>query len=57
MKDKTTITIEQLAGMTQQEFLEINKTMATKQDLREVGSEILSANAIGAEKTSAPPTI
>ncbi len=40
---QTKITIEKLAEMTQQEFIEIKQTMATKQDLREVGSEILSA--------------
>ena len=38
-----TITIERLAEMTQQEVLDINKTMAPKQDVRQVGSEILSA--------------
>ena len=37
------MTIEQLAEMTQQEFLHIKNTMAAKQDLRDVGSEILSA--------------
>jgi acetolactate synthase small subunit len=40
---KDTITIERLAEMTQQEVLDINKTMAPKQDVRQVGSEILSA--------------
>ena len=37
------MTIEQLAEMTQQELLHIKNTMAAKQDLRDVGSEILSA--------------
>ena len=37
------LTIEQLAEMTQQEFWHIKNTMVTKQDLRDVGSEMLSA--------------
>jgi acetolactate synthase small subunit len=40
---KDTIIIERLVEMTQQEVLDIKKTMAPKQEVRQVGSEILSA--------------
>jgi acetolactate synthase small subunit len=40
---KDTITIERLVEMTQQEVLDIKKTMAPKREVRQVGSEILSA--------------
>jgi acetolactate synthase small subunit len=40
---KDTITIERLVEMTQQEVLDIKKTMAPKQEVRQVGSETLSA--------------
>ena len=37
------ITIEKLAEMTQQEFLALNKKMATKDDVRVMGKAILEA--------------
>jgi hypothetical protein len=37
------ITIENLAEMTQQEFLALNKKMATKDDVRDTGKAILDA--------------
>jgi hypothetical protein len=42
---KTPITVEQLAEMTQQEFLEIKRTMTTKDDVKLILSAIETSAA------------